>query len=209
MLINPHRERHGYDPNRVYSYKVIQDSMWGEVSLNSFFGERVTIKADRLEELFETLPIAVRDEIANGHQCSKDFKLLMSLSLFCWGGLKLNDHNGKPLMWIRKPFAFYDYYINFTIRILEALKTFDRSKGNWGSKVKWARIGAVTMTSRGVDKQKALRNTFTPCKDIFDFCETTTYEDIENAIFIARKTKGVRKQQADAGRTDSCVSIQS
>lgn len=207
MAINPHRERNGYDPERVYSYRIIQDSAWGMGNLNSFFGEKHYIKAYELERLFEELPLTVKNELHIDNHYSKNFKLLMSLSFFCWGGLRLRDKNGAMLSWICKPNIMYEYYINFTIMILTALKSFDRSKGNWGGRVRDCRMGAITMTARGINRVKNLEAMFDSSEDIYNMAETTTYEDIENAIFTVRQAKGIRKLQKNAGRIDPCVPV--
>jgi hypothetical protein len=169
--------------------------MWGMGNLNSFFGDKHFIRAYELEKHFEELPLIVKAELERNEHCSKNFKLLMSLSFFCWGGLKLRTKTGESITWICKPNIMYEYYINFTIMILTALKSFDRSKGNWGGRVRDCRMGAITMTARGINRVKNLEAMFDSSEDIYDMAETTTYEDIENAIFTARQAKSVRKLQ--------------
>lgn len=180
------RPRKGYNPDRVYRYRIITMNSGDPSPFSGFYSvDAYYIKGRELEQLHESLPIKVQTSLKDGQIKNADFQLLMSLCWFCWGGMDIKKYG--LLDWFKKPIILHDYYLNFTIRILSALRNFDRSKGNWASQVRFARQGAVTMTMR--DHMKLRRNA-----RLFEQLDESqnqecTWEDIENELFTAKQAE--------------------
>lgn len=185
-MIDVDRPRNGYNPDRIYNYRIIQmDSRSCGIVHEMYSINTFEIKGRELEQLHESLPIKVQFALRDGKINNADFQLLMSLCWFCWGGMDIKKYG--LLDWFKKPIILHDYYLNFTIRILSALRNFDRSKGNWASQVRFARQGAVTMTMR--DHMKLRRNA-----RLFEQLDESqnqecTWEDIENEMFTAKQAE--------------------
>lgn len=180
------RQRKGYNPSRIYNYRLISMDASNNYFMNQMYSiESYEIISKDLEELHETLPLKIQADLNQGKILNHEFQLFISLCWFCWGGMNIKAQGLRD--WFRKPVIMHDYYLNFTIRILTALRSFDRSKGNWASCVKFARLGAVTMTMR--DHMKIRRNMrlFVQLDDNTN--KECTWEDVENELNIASKAQ--------------------